>query len=513
MRPHALLDTDTLELRPRLRRATEARDVPGRVRLVPSQRHTPSSRAIRGRVAVAVPRDAQRVVVKARIVKPHMYRQTSFTTATQRHLAYLERDGVELDGMAGTLYTRDVTEVDRAVFLARSAGDPHQFRVIDSPERAQDLDLTSYTRALMARMAQDLGTPLDWVAVNHYNTDNPHTHVVLRGVDLHGRALRIDRDYLAQGLRGRAQELATRELGRRTSLEIEQAWQREVAQERFTSLDRTLRERSPDGVLRLEHLGSPSTSLRQQQRLTARLHTLETLGLVAQDPQRTWHFTPGWERTLRDLGTRYDILATMQRALHSDPARYHILDPRDSQQRPVVGHVVGRGLADELHDREYLLVATARGTTHYVPLAPGQTLEHVGPGTTVRVTVAPTRDLDSVATRNVLAYTRETGGLYDARQHEAWARHHVTVPGDRYPAYVTAHVQRVERLEALGLAERVGPQQWRVPEDLEQRIRQLPEAQRQARPPAMHVRVLDGPDLARQRDRDRGDDDDLRLER
>ena len=35
----------------------------------------------------------------------------------------------------------------------------------------------------MRRMAEDLDTTLDWVAVDHHDTGHPHTHIVLRGKD------------------------------------------------------------------------------------------------------------------------------------------------------------------------------------------------------------------------------------------------------------------------------------------------------------------------------------------
>ncbi len=59
--------------------------------------------------------------------------------------------------------------------------------------------LRTYTRHLMGRMEADLGTGLDWVAVNHWNTDNPHTHIVVRGRDDTGKDLIIAGDYIADG--------------------------------------------------------------------------------------------------------------------------------------------------------------------------------------------------------------------------------------------------------------------------------------------------------------------------
>jgi type IV secretory pathway VirD2 relaxase len=34
-------------------------------------------------------------------------------------------------------------------------------------------DLKAFARELMGQMEKDLGTKLDWVGVDHWNTDNP----------------------------------------------------------------------------------------------------------------------------------------------------------------------------------------------------------------------------------------------------------------------------------------------------------------------------------------------------
>jgi len=49
-------------------------------------------------------------------------------------------------------------------------------------------NLKDTTRALMAQMEEDLGTRLDWVAVDHFDTAHPHTHIIARGVTHDGKA-------------------------------------------------------------------------------------------------------------------------------------------------------------------------------------------------------------------------------------------------------------------------------------------------------------------------------------
>jgi len=120
------------------------------------------------------------------------------------------------------------------------AGKKHQFRFIVSPEDG-GVDLTLFTRALMDQVERDLGRRLVWGAVNHHDTDNPHVHVVVRGVDTRGQEVRIDREYLSRRMRWRAQEIVTRELGPRAPAELERQRDREVGQERLR-IDRELRD-------------------------------------------------------------------------------------------------------------------------------------------------------------------------------------------------------------------------------------------------------------------------------
>jgi type IV secretory pathway VirD2 relaxase len=93
------------------------------------------------------------------------------------------------------------------------AGDPRLWKIIISPEFGDRLDLTRLTRDLMARMNGELATDLDWVAVAHFNTEHPHVHVALRGVDQSGRSVSLSREYVKQGIRAIAEDLCTRQLG------------------------------------------------------------------------------------------------------------------------------------------------------------------------------------------------------------------------------------------------------------------------------------------------------------
>src|SRR5258708_38379320 len=131
---------------------------------------------------------------------------------------------------------------DGAAFAERCRDDRHHFRFIVSPEDAGEMtDLRAFTRDVAQQMEVDRGTRLDWVAVDHWNTDNPHVHLLVRGVDEAGADLVISRDYISQGLRSRAEELVSIELGPKSEHEIRNSLEREVTAERWTRLDQEIR--------------------------------------------------------------------------------------------------------------------------------------------------------------------------------------------------------------------------------------------------------------------------------
>ena len=209
------------------------------------------------------------------------------TRAAALHLSYIERDGVERDGSPGRIYGPGDGADVRESLASPMESEMRQFRFIVSPEDGVDIDLTAFTRSFMTWVEADLGRKLIWGAVNHWNTDNPHVHVVVRGLDADGHDLAIDGRYIAEGLRGRAQSILTDELGLRTELHIRDQLAHEINQERFTSLDRTLQGCiGPENTLLETRL--PSKDRVSAARLAARLGRLERMGLVARVSPIEW---------------------------------------------------------------------------------------------------------------------------------------------------------------------------------------------------------------------------------
>jgi len=173
------------------------------------------------------------------------YKKNLADGAWRAHGRYLEResamgrDGVE----RGFGSDGDEVQIAKTLKAWQEEKDPHVFKLIISPQHGSQLDLREYTRAYMTRLERDLGTRLQWVGADHYNTDDPHVHVAVRGIDQDGRALRIAPEFIKGPLREIAGQLATERLGHRTEADISDARERQIGQHRWTDLDRTLKGR------------------------------------------------------------------------------------------------------------------------------------------------------------------------------------------------------------------------------------------------------------------------------
>lgn len=417
-----------------------------------------------GRAGQALAVTARRMVIKSRYVVLRKAGAHSVST----HLRYIERDGVTRDGERGQAYGAETDAADIKAFEERGKGDRHQFRFIVSVEDAGELeDLRGYTREFMQRVATDLETRLDWVAVDHWDTDNPHTHIVLRGRAGEGRGqgqdLVIAPDYMAHGMRMRASELATEWLGPRTELEIRQGLLREVEQERLTSLDRTLLRQVTMDVL---DLTSQPSDRQRQTMLRARLRRLEAMELAERMDANRWRLSPQMESTLTAMGERGDILRTLHKALRGQQRDLVIAT---GPMAHVIGRIAAKGLVDELNDRGYLVVDGIDGRAHYLRLPAGADLAALPMSGIVE---AKPLGQERAVDRTISSLTRE--GVYRTADHFAQLRNEAA----RDPqAAVDVHVRRLEALRRGGVAERVVDGVWRVPPDLVSRA-QTHDAQR-----------------------------------
>jgi len=253
----------------------------------------------------------------------------------------------------------------------QQAGDERLFKIIVSPEFGDRIDLENHTRQLMARMERDLKTELEWVAVIHYNTEHPHAHIALRGVDGRGQPLRLPREYVKSGIRSRAEDLLTKELGHRTVADAIEAQRREVNQFRFTSLDRMIQRQNPAQadyfVVQCDpaqpRVGSFS---RMQQHLAARLAQLERMELAEGLGESLWRVRGDFAEVLRMMQRTRDrqrVLAAHGGLLSDERLPLAMTDFRELTQ--LEGRVLAHG-QDEYSGRMYLMMEGVDGKVHFL---------------------------------------------------------------------------------------------------------------------------------------------------
>jgi type IV secretory pathway VirD2 relaxase len=265
----------------------------------------------------------------------------------------------------------------------QKANDERFWKVIISPEFGDRADLKRLARDLISRTEKDLGTPVEWVAVAHYNTEHPHVHLALRGVGAQGRPIRLSPDYVKKGIRDIAEDLCTRQLGYRSELDAAVAQRREVHQHRFTSLDRIIKRDAenigvPDPrfftVVKDPGRAGPRRGVPLAERHTVeRLRVLESMGLAESISPNTWRLRQDFENVLRAMQRGTDRQKTL--AAHGVPIsdeRLQLVALDYRQLTTLEGRILVHGEEETGRDagRGYLMLEATDGRIHYVRYTP-----------------------------------------------------------------------------------------------------------------------------------------------
>ena len=394
----------------------------------------------RGRIAVRAPHAAsRRCVVKGRYVPLN----ENGIKAARLHLAYLERDGVERDGSPGGSTGRMRPSV-RGEFRAPLENEPRQFRFIVSPEEGDRLDLTEFARQFMRQVEKDTGRRLIWAAVNHHNTDNPHVHIVIRGVDRDGDELRIDGRYIGREMRWRAQEIVTRELGPRP--EVDYSRQRAAAGRTRAAHGNRRGHRRARGRRRPCHdreiAGEPGPEGRV---CVARLQVLETWSSPGKNAQAHGSSPMGGRTSSAKWANATTSPSGCGELSVTGRYRHRVIDGRNPTP-PFDGVVAGKGLEDELAGTMFVAVMSAAGEACYLRVPPEiadglRAGEPVRIGSEIQPWVRP-------ADRIIARAAQGNGVIYDPVRHQQELQDLQRgrgQPGEPTPAErVAANVRRLD---------------------------------------------------------------------
>lgn len=466
IRPGSIRSSSSQRARPFISQALAATQRAGG-KVSRSGKITSGNRSHFGRGKRASVQAIRRLVPRSRVavIKTRVVQHGQRTAPLATHLSYLQRDGVTRDGEKAQLFGPEADEIDAKEFAERCEGDRHHFRFIVSPEDAVEMaDLKSFTCDLMHQAEKDLGTKLDWVGVDHWNTEHPHIHVIARGRADDGGDLVIARDYISDGMRARAQDLITQELGLRTDHDIRNTLERQIDGDRWTSLDRQLtKSRDSYGIIDLAPQPGQQPDNHHALKV-GRLRKLESLGLAEQIGPGQWMMDESAETTLRELGARGDIIKRIhrglsERAIERSAASYVLAG--ESLDDPIVGRLVDRGLDDELKGTAYAVVDGVDGRTHHIRLPHIDAAGDSVPGSIVELRKfddAKKRRRVALAVRSDFPIERQvtaTGATWLDRH--ATARDQIPLGEGGYGADVReALKRRADHLISEGLAKRQG---------------------------------------------------------
>jgi hypothetical protein len=125
-------------------------------------------------------------------------------------------------------------------------------------------------------------------------------------------------------MRWRAQEILTRELGRRSEMDLSRGWAADVGRSAFTEIDRALAEySSPDGAVSLAKLlAAPG---REGRACLDRLQVLEEMQLAKKESAGTWRLAQGWKAYLAQLGEDHEAHRRLRALVGDEAHRYQVL--------------------------------------------------------------------------------------------------------------------------------------------------------------------------------------------
>ncbi len=387
------------------------------------------------------------------------------------HGKYIARDSVmEVGG--GAFGANGALDAVSTLRDWQTSDDPRMFKMIISPEFGEKMDLKKYTHDVLAKMQNDLGCEFNWVAVNHYNTDNPHVHVAIRGIDKSGREINIPREYIKSGLREASQDIATQHIGYRLEVDIEKSLDRQINQNRFTTLDRELIKQTSilSPVKHWYHDESNSINLKNTKikeadrlRLIKRLTHLEQMGLAKKQGELGWEIRGDFEQALRVRQMSEDRLKTkfQHGKTLSDPDMPLVyLDSREPLANRLFGRVVGVG-EDEAKMKPYALIEAVDGKVYYL-----NTNQYQKVGTTVHVQnlksgigVYQEGDAESFARdpkrlMSVAATLARAGQTVPPRKLKGWVGECQSALATTQAAMVQRGVMRVENGSAVWIGDR-----------------------------------------------------------
>ncbi len=310
---------------------------------------------------------------------------------TAAHIRYIARDGAARNGGPPEYYLSDDDHADIKAFAQRCERDPGHFAITVSPEDGDQLsDLRPFVRKLMAEVEQDLGTRLDWIAVDHFDTGRPHSHILLRGADEMDRPLLIAQNYITHGIRDRACEQIVAELGPALDKDRLVAMRREVSLEMPIALDRKLF----DDLSAAGQVCAIQDDPFEQSLRTRRLRALELMGLARSQGALIWRLEEDFMGQLEGLQNRRVRLERMRhimidRGQLRGTSEFHVLDLDQLPPEGLAGALVKNPERGTAKAQLEIMLDSIDGRVYSIDLSEASGLPEMQAGMVIRISSDP----------------------------------------------------------------------------------------------------------------------------
>ncbi|MCK5547701.1 MAG: DUF3363 domain-containing protein, partial [Thermoplasmata archaeon] len=333
-------------------------------------------------------------------------------------------------------------EVDKGDFVALCQADRHHWRFIISPENGHQIeDFQGYVRGIMGKVESDLGTKLEWVSAVHYDTDDIHAHVIVRGRNDREQDLVIGQDYIKEGIRRRAQELATELLGERSLEEVQKSLEAEVDALRVTSLDRFIeRQASKERIVDVRKRNNFDKSMFYEGLIKGRLRYLASAGLAEEKPPGVFTLKEGYKEALAQAAEKNNAMKLLyKKDIGARLDNLSVYSMRAGKGREIEGRILDKGLHDELTESKYIVVKDMDEKLHYVPVGAWKGYEQLEPGSLIKI--APGGQSTGKADHNIAREAGKNNWIYDPEKHlVAISRY---IPEADRPRYLEGHQIRL----------------------------------------------------------------------
>jgi len=266
---------------------------------------------------------------------------------------YLTREGTGKNGEEAELFGTDINE-----YKDNMVG--KNFRIFLSPQ-SDKVDLKAMTKDFVKRLELQTGYKLLWQGACHYNTANPHSHLLINGHDKDGKEINFSKDVVKTFMRETARDICTKQVGLRTDKDIALEKERELSSSRFTKLDEKILS-----ICSENNKIFPGGFFEESKKIKKRLETLKELKLCKYE-NHGYTMRKNWAQDLK-ANSRYNtFLKARDELKYSKPAQLKVYEGRDGDK--LTGKVTKIYRTDgDASDNHAVVLESLDGKAFFIPL-------------------------------------------------------------------------------------------------------------------------------------------------